>query len=327
MIEQVFENIYRIPVPLPDSPLRELNCWFVRGLPGARSLLIDCGFNHDACEQAVRGALDELGCTMEMTDIFLTHLHADHTGLAARLKTPGTRIFIRASEGMQVNGLLTDAYWEEMTAFLAPMGVPADKRMDVHDHPGYLNRGGAPIGFTPVNDGWRVAVGGYRFEAVDLAGHTPGQLGLWEMKHRILIGGDHILDPISPNICLWDYDNDYLAIYLRNLKKVKTMQLKAVLPAHRAVITEVDARVDALLQHHARRLDEICGLLESGDQTVWELAHGMHWDYGGGKFAGFPDAQRWFALLEVFAHTEHLRRIEKISCVEHETGWVYHMNH
>lgn len=326
-MEQVFENIYRIPVPLPGSPLRELNCWFVRGLPGERNLMIDCGFNHDDCEAVVRAALDALGCTMDETDIFLTHLHADHTGLCARLRTASTRVYIRACDGVQVNDLLTDKYWDDMCAFLAPMGVPEDERMDVHDHPGYLNRGGAPIDFTPVNDGWRISVGGYHFEAVDLAGHTPGQLGLWEMGRRFLIAGDHILDHISPNICLWDYDSDYLAIYLRNLKKVKTMQLKTVLPAHRAVIKEVDARIDALLQHHARRLDEICALLEAGDQTVWELAHGMHWDYGGGKFAGFPPAQRWFALLEVFAHTEHLRRIEKISCVEHETGWVYHMNH
>ena len=86
-------------------------------------------------------------------------------------------------------------------------------------------------------------------------------------------------------------------------------------------------RVDALIDHHARRLTEICELLEAGDKTVWELAHGVHWDYAGGKFAGFADAQRWFALLEVFAHTEFLRRIEKISCVEKETGWIYHMNH
>ncbi len=326
-MEQIFENIYRIGVPLPGSPLRELSCWFVKGLPGERNLMVDCGFNNDACEQAVRAALDELGCTMDDTDIFLTHLHADHTGLCGRLKTVNNRVYIRACDGARVNGFLTDVYWDNMRAFLPPMGVPEADRMDVRDHPAYKNRISAPVEFTDVNDGWRISVGGYHFEAVDLAGHTPGQLGLWEREKKFMISGDHVLARITPNICLWDYDNDYLAIYLRNLKKVKTMQLDTLLTAHRKVITEVDARIDELTAHHARRLDEICNILESGDATVWQLAHAMHWDFGTGNFADFPPSQRWFALLEVFAHAEHLRRIEKVSCDKQESGWLYHMNH
>ena len=31
MPREVMRNIYRIPVPLPNNPLRELNCYLIRG--------------------------------------------------------------------------------------------------------------------------------------------------------------------------------------------------------------------------------------------------------------------------------------------------------
>ena len=327
-VTEVYPGIYRIGVPLPGSPLRELGCYLIKGAPGGRSLMVDTGFNRDECEQAVREALRELGVRMEETDIFLTHLHADHTGLCGRLKTPDTRVFIRACDGARVNGFLTQEYWDRMMAWQPPMGVPEEERLDYHNHPAYVNRVDHPIDFTDVDDGARFDVGDYHFEAVDLAGHTPGQLGLWERGQGLLLAGDHVLAKITPNICIWDYDNDYLGIYLRNLRKVKTMGLTRILSAHRQVIDDPEARIDELTAHHARRCDEICTLLDRwGEGTVWRLAHAMHWDYGKGGFAEFPPNQKWFGSLEVFAHVEHLRRIEKIARETRGDAFVYRVLH
>ena len=41
MTECISEGLYRIPVPLPGNPLRELNSYLLRGRE--RSLLIDTG--------------------------------------------------------------------------------------------------------------------------------------------------------------------------------------------------------------------------------------------------------------------------------------------
>lgn len=314
-MEQILNNIYRIAVPLPKSPLRELGCYLIKGEKDERNLIIDCGFNHDECEKAVREAMAELNLTMDNTDIFLTHLHADHSGLCGRLKTNSTKVFIRDCDGIKVNGFLTDAYWQNMMAWQTPMGVPQDELLDYHGHPAYLNRVDHVMEFTSIKDGDKFNIGGYKLEVVDLAGHTPGQLGLWCMEHGFLFGGDHVLPKITPNICIWDYDNDYLEIYLRNLRKVKSMSLKCIYPAHRMIITEVDTRIDELLLHHENRCNEICNLLiENGESTIWQLAKGMKWDFGSGKFVDFAENQKWFGSLEVFAHVEHLTRIEKISC-------------
>ena len=45
MTECISEGLYRIPVPLPGNPLRELNSYLLRGRE--RSLLIDTGFRRE----------------------------------------------------------------------------------------------------------------------------------------------------------------------------------------------------------------------------------------------------------------------------------------
>ena len=40
MVTQVAPNLYRIPVPLPGNPLKNLNAYLIRG---HRNLLVDTG--------------------------------------------------------------------------------------------------------------------------------------------------------------------------------------------------------------------------------------------------------------------------------------------
>src|SRR5699024_9639007 len=94
MYTQIEGNIFTIPVPLPDNPLRNLNSYLIRAEGGGRHLLIDTGFRRAECLDALQEGLAELGVRLEDTDIFLTHLHSDHTGLAGDLAAPGARVYI-----------------------------------------------------------------------------------------------------------------------------------------------------------------------------------------------------------------------------------------
>ena len=86
MYTHIEDNIYTIPVPLPNNPLRQLNSYVIKG--EGRNLVIDTGFKLEECRKALCDGLEELGVDMNCTDIFLTHMHSDHTGLAAELATP-----------------------------------------------------------------------------------------------------------------------------------------------------------------------------------------------------------------------------------------------
>ena len=94
MIEHICAepDIYRIEVPLPNNPLRYLNSYVVRGRD--RFLVIDTGFNRPECREALFTGLDSLRVDLARTDLFLTHLHADHTGLVGDFARAGSRIFM-----------------------------------------------------------------------------------------------------------------------------------------------------------------------------------------------------------------------------------------
>ena len=90
-MEKIRRNILRIEIPLPRNPLKALNAYFLAG--DDRNLLIDTGFNQAECRQAMDQAMEEIGFSMENTDIFITHCHSDHAGLAGYLAKPETRIY------------------------------------------------------------------------------------------------------------------------------------------------------------------------------------------------------------------------------------------
>lgn len=320
-MERIFENLYKIDVPLPGSPLKALSVYVILG--DRRNLMVDCGFNHPDCEKAIRDGLQALGVSLDDTDIFLTHLHADHTGLCERLMTGKNKVYISSIDGKRVNGFLQQSYWDKLMTYQDFMGFPVDRKLDFHVHPAFKNRTDKPVMFTDLHEGDIFELGGYRFETVDIAGHTPGQMGLFDREKSILICGDHILAKISPNINFWDFEADYLGLYLKNLKKVKQMAVKHLLTAHRARILDADKRIDELLSHHAERLNEICSILNKGEQTVFQVAAEMQWDFGTGSFLDFPPQQKWFAGSEVFAHLEHLVCLEKVSRRKNGDTFLY----
>jgi len=43
MIDQVETNLYKLELPLPENPLRSINCYLIKG--PERFLLIDTGMN------------------------------------------------------------------------------------------------------------------------------------------------------------------------------------------------------------------------------------------------------------------------------------------
>ena len=96
MIEEIARNLYRISVPLPDSPLKELNSYFIRGTE--RDLLIDTGFRCEECRQALGDGLRELGSAADRRDVFLTHLHFDHIGMADLFVGKDCHIFLSKTD-------------------------------------------------------------------------------------------------------------------------------------------------------------------------------------------------------------------------------------
>ena len=80
MAERIAEGLWRLDIPLEGNPMKNLNSYLIQG---ERSLLIDTGFRWASCREAMERQLTELRVDRDRMDIFATHLHSDHVGLAA----------------------------------------------------------------------------------------------------------------------------------------------------------------------------------------------------------------------------------------------------
>ncbi|MDR2862130.1 MAG: MBL fold metallo-hydrolase, partial [Syntrophobacterales bacterium] len=178
---EVYSNIYKIPVFLPDSPLKELNAFLIKG--ERRSLLIDTGFGSEESQQSLFKSLNELSVDVNNMDIFLTHMHADHTGLVDVLKNESNAIYISEEDSRIITNELNEDCWVTIKNQSLLIGFPPGEELNYKEHPGYINRAKKAVDCHFLEEGDEILYGGYNFSVLSLKGHTPGHLGLYEKDH------------------------------------------------------------------------------------------------------------------------------------------------
>jgi glyoxylase-like metal-dependent hydrolase (beta-lactamase superfamily II) len=307
MPEEVWQGIYRIPVPLPNNPLKELNSYLIKGKD--RSLLIDTGFRQEACRQALQAGLEELEVCREETDILLTHLHSDHAGLAGEFIAPGRSIYINAGEQARMEASAKGETWKNSDARYLEEGMNPQQLEELHStNPA---RALAPLPqfeqYVPLAPGQVLEVGGHKLVAVLTGGHTPGHTSLWLPEEEVMFTGDNVLFDITPNITAWKGVEDSLGDYLATLQSMRDYKVKRALPGHRksGVFAQ---RVEELLSHHQARLEEARNIVKrNGGMTAYQITAQMTWKIKASSWETFPLVQKWFAIGECFSHLDRLR--------------------
>ena len=313
-IEQVADNIYTFPIVLPNNPLKWLNCYVVSS--GGRNLLIDTGFNRPECREALLDGMRQLGLTADNTDIFLTHLHSDHTGNAAYLAGEGFSVMMGRTDHRVVTMPQSEKHRETHARFLRE-GMPKEDLA-------LWSAKSPAIKFAPGAFPARELDDGDVLRCLATPGHTPGHLCLFDEKRKLIFLGDHVLFDISPNICAWNGVPDSLGDYLRSLELMKSLDIETALPAHRArgELT-LGERAQQLIEHHRLRLNEAERLVhENPGVTAYELAGLMTWRIRAKNWADFPPSQKGFAFGETLAHLDTLLASGAIERLFGENGIV-----
>lgn len=306
MVEKIYDNIYRFPVTLPNSPLKYLNCYVIKSSSG-KSLLIDTGYNLPESWHDLQAGMEALGLTPENTDIFLTHIHADHTGNAKRLSEMGYCIRMSETDYTGIlNAHLPGFYGARQKAVDAGAPEPVLDAMFVHNPSPIM----LPEVFDaePVQPGDLLEYGGHRLVCLPSYGHSPGHMSLYDAENEIIFLGDHVLFDITPNIVLWNKKDDSLGQYIENLRVVQQLPVKLALPAHRtAGCVPLGERIEQLIQHHMRRTEEILSIIQQETGlTAYQISSRMKWNIVADCWDDFPASQKYFAMCECMAHLQYM---------------------
>ena len=308
MCEEILPGLFRLKIPLPDSPLKYLNSYVIKG--DRKSLIIDTGLNRTECLEAMRTGLGTIGVDLEAADIFITHLHADHFGLVTKLATDTSQVYFSRPEKELIES------WEgfgAMIAYAGQNGFPEEELQAALDkHPGAKYGSEWIPEMKLLEDEDEICVGNYNFRCVATPGHTMGHICLYEADKKILVAGDHILIDITPNIQCWSDVQNPLKHYLSSLDKVYDLKIDLTLPGHRRLIDSHQARIDELKRHHSDRLAEVLSILEKGAANAYQVASQMTWDIDSESWDAFPVAQKWFATGEAISHLRYLEEDGKL---------------
>ncbi|MDP6375150.1 MAG: MBL fold metallo-hydrolase [Pseudomonadales bacterium] len=324
MVEEVRPNLFRIVVPLPNSPLKEINSYVFAS--SERSLIVDTGMNRPECREVLEAAIEGIGIDLEQTDFVATHLHADHQGLIPTLMRSGSRAYMGALDTPAFRQGKGDTWSKDgfMGDFARRSGFPArDLEASMQNHPGFRYSGSAPVDYIELKEGYAFDVGEYCLRVIDTPGHTGGHVCLFDTEAKIFLSGDHVLGDITPNIATWSNEGDPLGDYLASLDKVAGLDVALCLPGHRSVIEAFGERLDELVEHHRARANEVLDILEAGDANAYDTAGQMTWSIQAASWEEFPVMQRWFATGEAIAHLRYLEEKQLIRCREVDGDFLY----
>lgn len=315
-VEKLAGDLWSIPVPIPNNPLRYVNSYVFAA--GGGLVLLDTGWPADTAWEALVTGLEAIGAGLpDVRGVLVSHMHLDHAGLTGRLRdASGAWIAMHpADRAVIANPNLRDParFATQEAAYLRALGASAEEAAAA--------TAGTTASFAitrlalpdrSLTDGELADVPGWRLRAVHTPGHTPGHLCFVDELSQRLFAGDHILPRITPNISLQAAEQAHpLADYLTSLAKVRDLPVDEVMPAHEWRFRGLAQRADDIAAHHERRLAELLAAIAAHpDATSWDLAGQLTWSRSWDQYSG---RMRISAVTETAAHVLELVRRGLIS--------------
>jgi glyoxylase-like metal-dependent hydrolase (beta-lactamase superfamily II) len=307
---RVAEGVHRIPLPLPNDGLRAVNVYVLETADGL--VLVDGGWAIDAAREVLKSGLAELGADVSDIRRFLvTHVHRDHYTMAVALRRDaGAQVALGRGEKPTLD-LLQQGDRRPLSAQVVEL-----RRHGAGELADGLEKAVADSTIDPSDwespDQWLDAgpldlAGGRVLEAVPTPGHTAGHVVFHDLEGELLFAGDHVLPTITPSIGFEPVLQDNpLGAFLRSLAVVRSRPDARLLPAHGAVTDSVHARVDELVDHHGRRLDEALAAVPGTDGSAAGVAGVLRWTRHGRTLDELDGFNRMLAVFETAAHLDLL---------------------
>ncbi|MCR2764370.1 MBL fold metallo-hydrolase [Microbacterium sp. zg.B48] len=278
--------------------------------------IVDTGLETDANWRALVAAVDEMGYSIAaVASVMLTHVHADHSGLAARIRAEtGATVGMHIADlrAMQENRTLIDG--ASILALLVEWSVPPEYREEIRLAAAWPVAEGQDFIVDRVLTGGEVLqVGDRALRVLQTPGHTAGHLALVEDEAGLVFTGDHLLPVTNPGIGLGSRSagDDPVGDYLASLAAVAALGDYEACPGHEFRFSGLAERCAQVETHHRERAEQVALLLDaSPHRSVWEIASRLEWTQGWENLRG-P------RVMSALAQTAmHVDRVRRSTCIE-----------
>jgi glyoxylase-like metal-dependent hydrolase (beta-lactamase superfamily II) len=292
-------------IRLGNTVFEGLNNVYV--LQGEDTALVDTGVATEPTREELVAELGELGVAVSDIDqVFLTHWHYDHAGLAGMIqRESGATVHAHEADAPLIAGD-EESLIEERTLQqekFEEWQIPDEPREELMSFlEGHAALRGGDVDVTPFTGGDTFQVNDAELEAVHLPGHAAGLTGfaVERQGEQQAFVGDAILPKYTPNVGGADIRvTDPLGKYVESLVEVIERDWDRVHPGHRGTIDDPAGRAREILSHHRERTEKVLEVLDRhGACDAWTVSHHL--------FGELETIHILHGPGEAYAHLNHL---------------------
>lgn len=240
--------------------------------------------------------------------LLVTHHHPDHVGLAAWFQARGAELLMTRTAWLYARMLSLDHHdlptAEQLTllrrAGLSPATLEQKKSERPFNFSDLVHP--LPLGFTRIDEGQTLHLGGRRWQVRLGSGHAPDHATLWSMDDDLVLGGDQLLPGISAHIGVYatEPQADPLAEWLASCRRFQPLARPnhLVLPGHKLPYRGLAPRLATMIAEHETALARLHALLGTPRLATEVFPALFKRQIGPAEFS--------MALSEALAHLNHL---------------------
>ena len=219
------------------------------------------------------GGLRELDVDLSRTDLFLTHLHGDHSGLVGLFPAAGCPVYMNEIDYTYLCDEHAGQAWQFIEDTYMKEGMPPEdiKSQFTNQARRYSPRIDFPI--HAVADGDVVRLADIDFHVIHTPGHTKGICCLYLPEQEIFFTSDHILFDITPNIQVAQHERFPGSLSGKPGKGAEPAGQAGPAGTPRKGNTSIVGRIDEIKEHHRRRLNEVLSIAAAQPgSTAYDIA-------------------------------------------------------
>jgi glyoxylase-like metal-dependent hydrolase (beta-lactamase superfamily II) len=311
--------IYIIEAPA-NATLKSINFFLVEHAEGV--YLIDAGMDNDACWEAFMQVMQRHNYSIsDLKGVILTHHHPDHVGLVHRIRKLNQELKVYAHP-LAIPYITHDkeflahriSFFEKLYAEMD--GMPEAAKQIEKFNASFVTNEAFRIdgGIELIQEGDTIL----DFTVLDVPGHAPDHILLYDHKRKWAIVGDLVIEHMSTNAIIEPDASGRLiptvTQQLQSLRRCLSLDVNVMFAAHGKLVDAPKAVIEDKISRIEHKLERIMNLISEGYDTAGSIARLYYKD--------MFEKQFFWVMSEVIGLLAHLERT--VCVVSSKTDGIYH---